>query len=166
MKTISFILISALIFVCSCKKHHDNVVPINCDGLVTDTLGTGDTAKIYMVNAFTPNGDGLNDVCRGIVFGGSSYILTIYDENNNVVFTGTTHTDYFEPTLPSTYTKYYYKMQVTTAQGHHIGECGDLYAMSCRPSNLTLNDLRLEDELTYSGWTHTTIDTIANHACQ
>ena len=165
MKTIPFILITAIILVCSCKKHHDNVVPINCDGLITDTLGTGDTARIYMVNAFTPNGDGINDLCRGIVSGASSFVLTIYDGNNNVVFTGTHFTDYFQPTLPSTYTKYYYKIQVTTAQNHHIGECGDLYAMSCRPSSLTLNDLRLEDELTYFGWTHSTLDPHANTVC-
>ena len=75
MKKILPIALIATILLSNCKKSDDTVTHVNCDGLITDTLGTGDTARIYMQNAFTPNGDLKNDISRPVVKGLSSIVF-------------------------------------------------------------------------------------------
>lgn len=48
------------------------------------------TEKIFIPNAFTPDGDGLNDIFRPIISGElNHYYLKIFDRNGSVVFTST-----------------------------------------------------------------------------
>ena len=142
-----------LIFM-NCKKSHDTTNHVNCDGLITDTLGTGDNAKIYMPNAFTPNSDGLNDISRPYTQNVTSIAFTIYDGDNNVVFNTTTLGQGWNTTSsPDTWSVYYYKIQVTTAGGHHIGQCGELYKLSCFPGSIPKSSLYFEDQLTPNGFT-------------
>lgn len=79
-----------LAFLCTfltyCKKGGDKPDPINCVGLITDTLATGNTGRIYMPNAFTPNGDGLNESIAPYMPNIKSFVLTIYNEQNEIVF--------------------------------------------------------------------------------
>ena len=58
----------------------------NCDGLITDTIGKLDSAVIFVPNAFTPNADGLNDVFGPVTDNISSFVLTIFDKKNNIIF--------------------------------------------------------------------------------
>ena len=161
MKTIlSISLFLTILLLSNCKKSNDTIVPINCDGLLTDTLGTNDNARIYMPNAFTPNGDGLNDIIRAIGQNITSFSFTIYDANNNVVFSTTQPLMGWSTTSPAnSYTKYYYKIQAVTNAGHNIGTCGDLYRVACRPNNGTV--LYFEDQLTATGFTGTTMDILS-----
>ena len=161
MKKTLLITLIATIVLSNCKKSNDAVTHVNCDGLITDTLGTGDTARIYMQNAFTPNGDFRNDISRPIVKGLSSIVFTIYDANNNIVFT-TTQLSAPDPhglascpgwstSSPSTYEIYYYKIQGTTIANHHIGTCGELYKLACFPSTIPKSSLFFEDQLLING---------------
>ncbi|HMJ46940.1 MAG TPA: gliding motility-associated C-terminal domain-containing protein [Ferruginibacter sp.] len=143
-----------------CSKSTNPLNLINCDGLVTDTLGTNDNGRIYMPNAFTPNGDGLNDISRPLTVNISSISFTIYDENNNVVFTTAQLNQGWATTVPSnSFIKYYYKIQGVTTGNHRIGACGDLYKLSCRPANAPV--LSFEDQITPFGFTGPTHEALA-----
>ena len=148
-------LLSTILLLANCHKSNDTVTHINCNGLVTDTLGTGDNAKIYMPNAFTPNGDGRNDIIRPILQNITAFTFTIYDGNNNIVFTSSTPLQGWTTTVTAnSFETYYYKIQATTNNSHKIGMCGELYKLSCRPSSSPT--LYFEDQLTTGGFTGTT----------
>jgi hypothetical protein len=153
-----------IILLSNCKKSGKNVDLINCDGLVTDTSGTGDNGRLYIPNAFSPNGDGLNDQYRIIVKNVSSIALTIYDGNNNILFTtnqlylpdqnGFIRSSFWASTnITSSYETFYYKIQAVTSNGRNIGACGELYKLSCRPSSIPATNLFFEDQLNLSGLT-------------
>lgn len=163
--TVSILLIAIVLIFQNCSKSGSTInliTHINCDGLITDTLGTNDNAKIYMPNAFTPNADGKNEIIRPITYNVASISFTIYDENNNIVFTTTTLMQGWQPaTGNNTAIKYYYKIQTTTNAGHKIGKCGELYRLTCRPASLPLNSLYFEDMLTINGFTGTTAEALS-----
>jgi hypothetical protein len=162
---ILFILITSVLLFSNCQKSSssDNIVThINCDGLITDTLGTGDNGKIYMPTAFTPNGDGRDDIIRPIPVNLSSIVFTIYDENNNVVFTTNQLSQgWFPVTGSNVHIKYYYKIQAFTVSNHRIGKCGELYRLTCLPSNLPLSSIYFEDQLTINGFSVPTGETLS-----
>ena len=160
MKLLLPTLIVAAILLSNCKKSADTITPINCDGLVTDTLGTNDNGRIYMPTAFTPNGDGLNDLLVEHTENILSLTLTIYDGSNNIVFTTTDLHHYWasQPSSVNLSTIYYYKIQAITASNHHIGECGVVYALTCLPGNLPISSLHFEDQLQSHGFTGNTND--------
>jgi len=153
MKKLLSITIIATVILMSCSKSNDTVTHINCDGLVTDTLGTGDNAAIYMPNAFSPNGDGLNDVIRPITKNCSSVEFSVYDDNNNVVYNTNQLLHSWNPVTPAnTSIKYYYRIQVVTFANHHIGQCGELYKLTCFPASVPRSTLFFEDQLTQAGF--------------
>jgi len=160
-KLTALILGSILLF--SCNSTSDLPTHINCDGLITDTLGTGDNARIYMPTAFTPNNDGLNDISRPWAFNVMSIVFTIYDEGNNVVYTSTQlNLGGWNPPVTATSTKYYYKIQAVTMGNRRIGLCGDLNKLSCLPSGVLLNSFHFEDQLTLTGFSGPTNETLPN----
>ncbi len=156
----------AILFLITCNKPpypDGSAIHINCDGLVTDTLATGNTARIYMPNAFTPNNDGLNDISKPYTQNVTAITFTIYDANNNVVFTTTTLGAGWATTVgANTATTYYFKIQATTASGRQIGLCGNLYKLSCYPANIYRSDLHFSDQLTANGFTGPTAETMGN----
>jgi hypothetical protein len=149
-----FVFFATSIFLTYCNKSHNSTNHINCDNLITDTLGSNDTAKIYMPNGFTPNADGLNDYSIPIALNISTIDFIIYNENNNIVFeTKEVGQGWTSAPKPSSYKKYYYKIQATTTSNHKIGICGDLYALKCIPSSLTMSDFHFQDQLSPNGFT-------------
>lgn len=161
MKRLLPIALIAIILLSNCKKSNDTITHVNCDELITDTLGTSDTARIYMQNAFTPNADLLNDISRPVLKGLSSMVFTIYDADNNIVFTtnqltlpdphGLATCPGWSSSTPSSYETYYYKIQATTTTNHHIGTCGELYKLSCFPSGIPKTSLFFESQLKIDG---------------
>jgi gliding motility-associated-like protein len=160
---VAVLCVLAVLVTSSCRKKNDGVRPINCDGLVTDTAGTGDNGQVFMPNAFTPNGDGLNDIARPFVFNVASIQFTIYDENNNVVFTTTTIGQGWNTTVATgAYAKHYFRIQAITTANHKIGLCGDLYKLSCFPRSIPKSNFYFEDQLTPFGFTGVTGETLGN----
>ena len=137
MKKLFFFIVAAsvvCILISGCKKNKDSNAVI--DNPPADTLsafaqslatscthpftGHGDSTTFYLATAFTPNGDGINDVygLMGMHQSFSSYQLIIYKTNGTKVFkttasgtgwdgrdtTGAKCTDY----------KYYVKIKYTT----------------------------------------------------
>lgn len=156
-------LLVLLVFLCTaflyCKKGEDKPDPIHCIGLITDTLATGNTGRIYMPNAITPNGDGLNESVAPYMPDIKSFVLTIYNEQNEIVFTTDKPGERWTVSATGT-TRYYYKIQATTTHNFQIGECGDLYVLHCIPKNI--EKFRFPDQLTpwgFTGITHEPIGT-------
>jgi len=162
MKNIIPNAILVLSFLLSnCNKSTTDTQHINCDGLVTDTTGTNDQAKIYMPTAFTPNGDALNDILHPAFSGISSMTLTIYDDNYAVIFTTNQLNQGWNPLpIANSAIRYYYKIQATTTANHQVGECGEVYSLSCLPGNLSISSLHFQDQLTQNGFTLTTHEVI------
>lgn len=157
-------LYTAILFMVNCSKSGDspNRV-INCDGLVTDTAGTGDNGRIYIPNAFSPNNDGLNEFFKPILQNIASMVFTIYDENNIVLFTTTIPGQGWQPAPAqgsNTAKKYYYRVQATTIGGKKIGVCGDVYSLTCFPINPPKSFYYFEDMLTPNGFTGVTIESL------
>ena len=160
--TIPFLFIT-IISLCNCKKDTNKAVAhINCDGLLTDTPSTGNDGRIYMQNAFTPNNDGLNDISRPIPFNINSLSYTIYDGSNNIVYSTNQLLQGWSTTVSSnTAETFYYKIQATTNNGYHIGMCGELYKLSCFPSNIARNSVYFEDQLLLNGtYSATTLENL------
>jgi gliding motility-associated-like protein len=149
------------LLVTGCKKNKEATAPINCNGLITDTLGTGDNGRVYMPNAFTPNSDGLNDLSRPITQNIASLTFTVYDSLNNVIFT-TSSAPYSWATTATnnSASTFYFRIQATTNNNHHIGLCGKLYRLACVPAWLQRSKLYFEDQLTPFGFTGTTSEGI------
>jgi gliding motility-associated-like protein len=63
-----------------------------CTDTIVRQLEVGEDFGIYVPNAFTPNGDGLNDIFQPKGFGITKYELNIYDRWGGLLF----HTTTFE----------------------------------------------------------------------
>jgi CHU_C Type IX secretion signal domain len=162
-KLIVLVIFVTAILLTYCNKSRNSTNHINCDTLITDTLGTSDTAKIYMPNAFTPNADGLNDNSFPVTENISTIDFIIYDENNNIVFeTKQIGQGWTSAPNPGTYLKYYYKIQGTTTSNHKIGMCGELYALKCIPSSMKMSDFNFQDQLSKNGFTLPTNEKLAD----
>ena len=160
-RLISVALISTILVFTNCNKASDPFIHINCDGLITDTTGSGNIARIYMPNAFSPNNDGLNEICRPVTQNIDSIVFTVYDENNSVVFTTNVLGQGWQPATGGiTAKKYYYKIQTVTAAGKKIGKCGEVYSLTCFTVNPTRSFYYFEDMLTPNGFTGVTNESL------
>ena len=154
----------------SCKntdKEESSLVRLtNCEGLISDTLGTNDNARIYMPTAFTSNGDGKNDLIKPTITNATAISFTLYNASNTIVFTTTQpNQGWAAPSIPSnSYSVYYYKIQITTAANRKIGICGEVYNLTCYPSAIPSSKIYFEDELRPNGFTGARTEVLPN--CQ
>jgi hypothetical protein len=157
------VLIANLSIFSTCSREEDSLIHINCDGLVTDTTGTNDNGRVFMPSAFTPNGDGKNDICRPLTQNITSIAFTIYDENNTQVYATTqVGVGWPAPPVSNSAVKYYYRIQAITNSNHKIGICGEVYRLSCFPAGVPRSSIYFEDQLTPNGFTGVTSEVLSN----
>lgn len=123
-----------------CEKNKNGVA--NCRGLIQDALPPGDTGFAFIADAFTPNGDGLNDNISVTTTGIDSLLFTLYDEKYKILFQST---EVPQIRVPYTLTnnrfqvKYYFRIEAYTTSGNLLGKCGAIRALDCIPKD-TLRD--------------------------
>jgi gliding motility-associated-like protein len=83
-----FLLLGFVGFVSNNCKEDTSLVPFSCNGSPYSYL-FDTTTRMFAPNAFTPNGDGRNDVfgCVGMYF--SNFLLTIKDQSGITIFSDT-----------------------------------------------------------------------------
>lgn len=138
-----------LLFACRKEAHHHE---IHCEHLVTDTLGTNDSCRIYLPSAFTPNGDGSNDIFMPAAFYVKSITFQIYNDCDDLIFTSGSVSHGWTPQGDISYNKNYYcRVQAITSENHHIGLCGELKVLKCIPESEPLNAYIFSDQFGYEG---------------
>jgi gliding motility-associated-like protein len=139
-----------LILICSfafsqCKKN-DAPRITHCDNLVNDPK-VNDGSFVAVPNAFTPNGDGLNDQYKPIANKISKLTLTIFDSKNNIAFSTQNMNEGWNPgPILQSGTKFYYRVEAEAQSGRRIGVCGELLYLSCIPKNFNIATLNFQDE--------------------
>jgi hypothetical protein len=144
------LLLSGLLGICivtlysSCSK--DDKEEKVCKGLITNTEGTNDPARIYMPEIFSPDGNGLNDVLKPIAIYIKSIDYTVYDSDFDVVYSSTDLAGGYVPDNPQSI--YYYRIQAATDSGNQIGICGKVYSIeNCIPKDLLDENLVFADQI-------------------
>ena len=153
-------LLALLITVVSCDRSSDDGFTLHCDNLVNEPRDASDNAQIFIPKAFTPNGDGLNDGFRPVVFNVSSVSVKIYDEDGQLVFETQQINGVWSPgILPSQFELFYYRVEGFTMQNKKFGYCGSVYALNCLPRNINVM-WTYEDQITPNGFTGITAETL------
>ena len=135
MRILIWILVLGTIMIFfGCRKPEKPAHLVYCDGLITDTAGTNDNGRVFFPSAFSPNGDGLNDILKPITQNISSISFTILDDYNHVIFNTSVPGEGWRTNLvPNAYVVYYYRIQATTTAQRKIGLCGKVYMLTCFP---------------------------------
>jgi gliding motility-associated-like protein len=152
MKSAMFYLsIFLVVLIASCRKECIRQLDI-CDNLKTDTLGTGDSARIYVPYAFTPNGDGMNDLFIPIAYNVKSWRFEIYDNCNDLLFSSTQPGVGWDGGSEVSHNEsHYYRIQAVTSEGHNIGLCGEFLPLECIPRGFELHHFTYGDQFSYDG---------------
>jgi gliding motility-associated-like protein len=160
MKKSPFILILTLLLA-GCKKSGDNKVHVHCDDLVNEKPAN-DPGQVFVANAFTPNGDGINDLFIPITFQISSIKVKVYNETSTLVFETSQLNTGWNPGLNVSNQVFYYRVEAVTNSNAKIGLCGEVYPLSCIPKNKTKSNFNFQDQLTPFGFTGVTNETLTN----
>ncbi len=157
------LILAVTIFLFNCEKPSNPVKLTHCDNLITDTMGTNDTGRIYVPNAFTPDGNGINDLFIPLTVNISSIDVAIYDESNTMLFqTNTIGQGWGNTPAPSSNKKYYFRIQAITTSNHKIGICGEVNSLKCMPTGTILGDFLFPDQLSPGGVIYPTNENLAN----
>lgn len=158
-KAILYLSAAIIISAQSCKK--EKQVHIHCDDLINDVLPAGDPGRVFVWTAFTPNGDGVNDLFKPYVSQISSINVRVYDKNSNLVFQTNQIGTGWNPNPPlSNNETYYFRVEAVTLTNSKIGLCGEVHAIFCNPRNGSID--KFEDQLTPFGFTGVTAESLSN----
>lgn len=140
-----FLFLLALLIRCE-KKGSPELI---CD--VEQNIPTSDSARLLMPNAFTPNGDGLNDRIFPYFENMEELEFTVFDENSNILFHSNQLNDnlYDPGTTDKNLTIYYYKIKAITTSGNPVLKCGKIYGLTCLPPNSTLKDYMFSNQFDF-----------------
>lgn len=147
-------LVLLSLVACNKKERHTN----NCPFPEQRERPNSDSSRMLVPNAFTPNGDGINDWLRPMTTNITAIEFTVFDENNIVVFRTTKVDEWWKPTIMEDVVKYTYQVKATTTGGDTLAWCGTIYSLKCIPNYLNFDNLIFgdqfnpaHDELLFSG---------------
>lgn len=131
-----------LLFLFSCGKKDK----FECD--VQDQMAPADdSASVFVPTAYSPNGDGLNDVFRPIYFNVKSVDLSIYNTDKLMFHSVELYQGWGEMLdIESGIQLFHYKFTAVTNQGNTISRCGDVYAYKCLPKGFDPKVLTFGDQ--------------------
>jgi gliding motility-associated-like protein len=163
MKPIQILFITVfLLALVSCREEYEDRRTY-CDNLIIDTLGTGDSSRIYVPYAFTPNGDGVNDLFMPAAFHVKSWTLEIYDDCGERLFVSTQPGQGWTANSNVEYKQsYYYRLRAVTNENHRIGLCGEFVALDCIPRGYELYHFTFSDQFSYDGLDFATNEVIGD----
>jgi len=122
----------ALVYSCS-KKDKDKFI---CD-LSDSTLPSDDSAVVFIPNAFSPNGDGLNDQFGPRFRNIKSIAWSVYDDQNHQLYSTTDTGAYVfwqgSGKVDKGMVLYHYKVTAVSNQGNTFSQCGNFYSFTCIP---------------------------------
>lgn len=162
MKKTALACFAIILLWSGCSKSNDDDVTIHCDNLVNESIPAGDPGRVFVANAFTPNGDGINDHFKVFATGIASINIRVYDGNSNIIYQSSqTATGWNHGAFSANSRTYYYRVEAVTNNNTKIGLCGEVHALNCYPRNTPSNTFFFEDQLTPLGFTGVTSEPIS-----
>ncbi len=143
----SLVLATAVFLFSSCNKDEDFLPSWQCN-LQEQELPAGDSAKLFLPNAFTPNGDGLNDIFVPQYSGMTNINFTVFDNQGNILFK-TSELDKGWDGLSKAgeqYTIIRYAVEAVSRSGNRVARCGSAYRLLCIPKGVSRANLIFGDQ--------------------
>jgi hypothetical protein len=171
---IKLVICSILLLVVFCQysctttkeKTIDEILYDLSFNLITDTTGSGDTAKLFIPNALTPNGDNANDNFLAFGSGFSSMNLKVFDVKGNQVWQTNSFANKFSPSyLNGINAQFIYTFQGTTLMQKKIGKSGIINALFCLPNGNTLTNYQFVDQFNVLNYTQPLVTTEIIKSC-
>jgi hypothetical protein len=156
------LLVSMTVFNCNCGKDNgEDAVTTHCHELINEPLDPSDNGKVHVATAFTPNGDGLNDVFHPLPIDVASVSVKVYGDDSQIIYFSTTMGGAWNPGpgITNTRKKFYYRVEAVTLQGKKIGYCGEIWAVKCMAAAFG-QTVVFEDQATPTGFTGATAESL------
>lgn len=147
-------LFSGLIFAAACGKK--NRIPKDLCPVTESIFPQDDTAVIVLPNAFSPNGDGKNDVWRPAFHPAylSSIEFTVMDLSGRVLYQGNGIHDAWTGSdlLWNGIQKFKVTVKAVSTKGNVMEGCSDIYAYFCTPADppISNSELLFGDQIDHS----------------
>lgn len=141
------LLFATLPLFWGCSKDDDFQTTWKCN-IEEQNLPEGDSARLFLPNAFTPNGDGLNDIFVPIYTGITHITFTVYDTDGNVLFKTTELNKGWDGLSKSgePYTICHYAVEAVSEAGNRLARCGSAYRLMCVPQGILRDNLIFSDQ--------------------
>lgn len=138
-------MFSVVLFSCDIDKTSEE----HCKNLINDpdTFST-DSGGIWVPNAFTLNGDGLNDVFIPFYVNVETAELKVFTTDGKEIFqTGDRTMGFVPENLPKRSDEYLFRVQATLKSGRRLGLCGKFHAIKCLKKDMDAGKLQFLDQV-------------------
>ncbi len=147
VKKTVLLLFAALPLFWGCSKNDDFLMMWKCN-IEEQDLPAEDSARLFLPNAFTPNGDGLNDILTPVCVDITHITFTVYDSENNILFKTTELNKGWDGLSKAAepYTVFHYAVEAVSKSGNRVARCGSGYRLTCIPKGVLRDNLIFSDQ--------------------